>query len=362
MADLSSLFRVAPITAAGFTGYNQGQAEQYENLRQMELSQLMQNRMGEESRKASLHPYEIEAKRLGNLISNAQLPGYAADSTSKQINARINQETADSKIAEANVSSRVKGVNSAAQGLGNFSDSIGRLPATERHKAMEDYYNMLGIPNEYRDQFRTHFGRFSGDQLPAEIKRINEGLLRNNPQYAQTMDQEKEQQRGATERSKILAQNRVEVKGMGGAGGSKNPAIDDFMGWLQIELKGKPPATRLAILNQYIQKARAAGQNEIADRLTEEARVVAQTIATLPNAQPNPGAPDIGAASGNRVPTHQTQTPFVPGGGAPQPQPQAADPNKLRRAIASAGWPYEPNKYDYRVAPDGVVERKLKGK
>ena len=40
--------------------------------------------------------------------------------------------------------------------------------------------------------------------------------------------------------------------------------------------------------------------------------------------------------------------------------PSAADVRSIRRALQSQNMPYEPDKYDYRIGPDGKVLRKRK--
>lgn len=362
MADLSQLMQMAPMVGAHFAGINQGQSEQSEQLKMMELQQLMQTRAQEAQQNAAMNPLKQEQMRLQNQTTQAQLPGIGADAELKAYKAKIAKETMGSDIEADQVEKKMKVYKTIGSTLGSVAGSIEANSSVPPHTAFASELQSMGIPDEAAQRMLKKYADVPAGQLAARLRKDSENMLRQSESYVREIDQEKLKQAGSTERAKLLAQNRVDVKGMGGAGG-KTPAADDLIGWLMVELKGKPPATRLAILNQYIQRADAQGNEELANRLREEAKVVAQTIATLPNAQPNPGAPNIGAASGGRVPVYETQTPFVQGEGQQPPAtPQAPDANKLRKGIAAAGWPYEPNKYDYRIAPDGVVERKPKGK
>lgn len=365
MADLSQLMQIAPTTAAGFVGINQRQNEQMEQLRQAELAQLMQTRMAEESRKSSMHPFELDKMRLSNETTSAQLPGVRANSRSLGTKADIEEATKGSTIDNTNFKNQNEMVRSTIGQLGPFSEGLNSVPALGRHAELDSYLSRIGVPDAFKPKMMEHFKRFSGEQLPAELKRISDAMLRNTPGYAQTMDQEREQQKGATERTRIMAQNRVDVKGMGGGGSGKNPGNmfgdeSELNQWLSTELnelRKRPPATQLTALNRIL--AILPEEHPSYSKVAAMAQEVAATVGSLPNAVPNPGAVDIGAQSRGGVAVNPPVKPHVAGG---QPKPQSETGNQdLRARIAKAGWAYEPNKWDYRINPQtGKLERAMK--
>jgi hypothetical protein len=192
------------------------------------------------------------------------------------------------------------------------------------------------------------------------MKRISEAILRSDPVYTREIEQERMRQEGALKRANVLAQNRIDVKGMPGSGKKEPSTLQE---WLQAEIKGKSPKTRMGILLDYIQRAEEAGLTDFAESLREQAAVLRPLVEAEIN-QPRAGTPDMEALSNGRVPTNPAARIPIPGrpnsGGTPQPA--AGGAKDIRKAIAGAGWTYEPDKYDYRIAPDGVAERKLKGK
>lgn len=366
MADLSQLMQIAPTTAAGFVGINQRQNEQMEQLRQAELAQLMQTRMAEESRKSAMHPFELDKMRLGNETTSAQLPGVRANSRSLTTKADIEEATKSSTIDNTNFKNQNEMVRSTLGQLGPFSEGLNNVPALGRHAELDSYLTRIGVPDAFKPKMMEHFKRFSGEQLPAELKRISDAMLRNTPGYAQAMDQEKEQQRGATERARIMAQNRVDVKGMGGGSGKKDPGNmfgdeNELNQWLTTELnelRKRPPATQLTALNRIL--AILPEEHPSRPRIMAMAQEVAATVGSLPNAVPNPGAVDIGAQSRGGVAVNPPVKPHVAGGGQAKPNPEADQSVEIRRRLAAAGQQFQPDKYHYRIGPNGQLQRAAK--
>jgi hypothetical protein len=65
----------------------------------------------------------------------------------------------------------------------------------------------------------------------------------------------------------------------------------------------------------------------------------------------------------DKVPGAPLTTP-VPPVATPRVMPKAASAPSpdLQKAVTTSGWAWEPDKYDYRIGPDGKVQRKPKGK
>jgi hypothetical protein len=353
MSDLAALMKYAPTVAGGFVGRNQANQEKTDELRQLELAELIRTRAGEEARKAQTHPLDLQRMALANKTTEAQLPGVTADSTLKQSNARTATATEAGKIGSTNMKNRMEMVQGAMSQISPYIGVLeGKAPA-ERHVELDGMFKTMGLPDDLREAMNMKFAKIPAEQLPVALKKIQEAMLRNTPEYAKTMDQESLQQKGALERAKVMASRPT--------GGSKTPELDDLEAWLMTELKGKPPATRLAILNQYIQRAIASGNTDLAGRLQLEAAEVAKTLASLPQSQPRPGTPDMGALTEGRVPTNPVATPYVPQVGGQAPAPQApAGGGDLKAKVEASGEPFRPDIFEYRIGPNGKVQKRKK--
>jgi hypothetical protein len=366
MNNLASLMQIAPTTAAGFMGINQAQAEEQEKLKQMELAQLMQQRMGEEQRKQSLHPYDVQKASLGNEEMRAKIPGVMADSDAKGTAARIARETASSEISGKNFENRNKPQRQALGQLGVFSESLNKVPALGRHSALNDMLGKgMGMDDQQRAMMMEHFSKFDGDKLPAELKRISDAVMRNNVEYVRDIDRERLQQGGATDRAKIMANSRDYAADLRGGKGSIDPT-KDLEGWLRAEIKGKPPSTQLATYNRAITMAVQMGDTDLAMKLAQQALPLKQQVDADPSRAPRPGTPDMPAISNGRVPVNPSpQAPLVDPSaplGAPQAQAQPQVGGDIGKLVTQQGEQYRPDLYEYRMGPNGKVQKRPKGK
>lgn len=339
-ADLASLMKHAPTVAGGFIGRNQANDEQMADLREMELAQLMGHRSQDQTMKAARHPLELEGLRLGNETTSAQLPGVKANSSKLATDAEIAEATKGSKIGSTNMENDSKMMMGAISQMGPFIDILeGKAPA-ERHIETDGLLRGMGVPDNIRERLNKKFGSIPADHLPAALRKLHSAVLRNSPAHAQAMDKEELQQKGATERSKILAQSREDVAATrsagGGKGGGKGSATSDdpteLLAWISGELKGKSPVTRLGILNSWI--SRTDDKPEVQQSLIKEAQAIAATVQSLPNAQPRPGQPDMSQLGG--IPTNPVATPYVAPGAQQTPAQQPPAQPNLPKTLAEA--------------------------
>jgi hypothetical protein len=155
MADLSSLFQVAPGTASYFTGQNQALASASEQLKQVELAQKIKQAMQESEFNQQLNPLKLEQQRLTNKSTELGLPGISADVESKQAKAKKDTATVDTDIAATNAENNDKAdkvkfeqFNRASQVLLSAGAQIDSVPGPARKGAFEQMIRAAGIdPN-----------------------------------------------------------------------------------------------------------------------------------------------------------------------------------------------------------------------
>lgn len=357
MSDISQLMQVAPMVGAHYAGINQGQNEQMQQAKLQELLQMMESRQMEAQQKSAMHPLELESARLKNQTSQAQLPGISANSELLAQKAKFGRETIDGDIEADQVEKKMKVYKTLGSSLGNVAGVIESNSTVPPHAAFASELQNIGIPQGAAQRMIQKYSSVPASQLAAKLREDAERMLRQSEAYVQNIDREKLQQAGATERAKLMAQNRVEVKGMGG-GGSKNPDLDDLEAWLQIELKGKPPATQFAILNRYIIRAEDSGNEELAARLRRQALALKPQVDAQINS-PRAGGVDLGTQSQGRIQTHPPADLPVAGqqGAATQSKPGADPTVEIRRRLAGVGQRYEPDKYHYRIGPNGQLQK-----
>lgn len=179
----------------------------------MELAELMAQRRSAEQRLSQAAPLDLEAKRLANQRSSAELPGLIATSESTKLDTDKKRATQDSSIAATNYENRNKTFRTAMTQIGALADDVSQAPGVERHTRLRDgIVNRLGVQGPDADRLMEHFSRFNPEQLPKEMKRIAKALVENDPQYVREMDKERMQQEGADRRQRmsISSQERME--------------------------------------------------------------------------------------------------------------------------------------------------------
>lgn len=327
MPDLSSLMQVAPTVGAGFVGENQGLAAQMEQAKQRELEQIMQLKTAMEGRTQEMHPLELAQKALANQKTQAEIPGISAQSQGYQLDADKKKATFDTDVASTNAGNYHKVFTDGLSQLGLLAPGIAKLDGVDRHRALSEAMNNMGITGEFNNRMMDHFTKFKGDDLPAELKRISDAALRNTSTYAQTMDQENLKETEATKRAHILADSRIDVQGLrNDARGAGKPGADDIRGQLALENKGKPPVTQLTNYAKYIARATANGDSNLAQELYREALPIKAIVDAMPGGQPRAGAPAMDQLSHGKIPVNpSTNVPLTdPGAGAMAGAPAAA--------------------------------------
>lgn len=286
-------------------GMQQGQAD----LRKTQL----QNMFDEQN-----DPLRVQSQRLSNEGLEAQIPGMRADSQIKGMNADKQRELQPDAIAAA----RSKFLKEASD------DDIAQLENHARGMAM------------------------SKDE---SVRKQGEFLL------GQTKDMLKERQKNSFDIGKIqesgnqarqTQQQAIDAGKFKKGGASGQDALEKAL------VSGAWDKAATAY-DAMAQRALEAGDQEMSMYYATKAKEYSDKF-ILSRTSAKPGGVDVGAVGG--VPTNPQPTVPMPAMPGQQNNPASASPNANQAIFAKAFGGYEPEKYDYRIGPNGVPQRKLKGK
>lgn len=190
MQDLTSLMQIAPYNAAFMIGQNQGQDLQMNQLKQMELAQLMQTRAGEESRAQGREPYELDRLGLANETARTEMPGKAATARSLGYDADIKQQTMGSTVANTNNDNHVKVLTRAAQTLAAFTNNLDNYTDAEKPLALAKTLSGLGLPPEATQIFMDNLSKVPASQLKGKLTELTQRMAQMQPEYIKEMDKQ----------------------------------------------------------------------------------------------------------------------------------------------------------------------------
>lgn len=326
MADLAQLMQFAPTTAGGFMGSNQASQEQSDALKQQELRQLIESRMLEAQQKAAMHPLDLEAKRLSNQQTSAQIPGFAADSELKGINARKAGATYDADVEADITEKKMKAYKLIGTSLGSISGAIDSNPTVPPHAAFTNQLNTMGIPQGVAQRMLEKYRDVPATELSKRLKADAERMLRENAAYVQAMDQEALQQKGATQRQGMTVQGQKDIEQMRIDAGKYNRTTT-VKSVEQRLISAKNAKEKAEILESAYYEARTKDP-ELAAQFLARAQEARQRAAEDERNRglARPGI-DVPAVSGLPASAEPSATaPIAGSGGAPaaKPAPQGA--------------------------------------
>lgn len=346
MADLSSLMRIAPTTAASFIGASHRSEQQDAELKRMELEHLIRQRLSEDQRKSELHPFELDKIGLANQTSRAALPGVGATAESLMLDAEKKRATQASGIAATNFENNNTVRQGALGQLESIAAEVEGSEGVERHLKLNQAFERLQVPPQVREGLTGIFNNIPASQLPNFMRQLNSQLMRNTPEYAKTMDQEREQQRGATQRQGMANASAQEVAKIGARKKEADLGnIEQQLGTM-IQLAGQKGARALHSALVYAETvALRNGMTEQASTYAEAAqRIRPQAEAEISNTAARPGEVDPAQLAG--MPTNPNRS-IAPGGTPPPtPQPKVQSISDLQKLYP--GVPAEKLKEAYK--------------
>lgn len=178
---------------------------------------------------------------------------------------------------------------------------------------------------------------------------LHQDVIKKRDEIAATgterMSEIKQQGANAAEVARITAQGRIDAKNAGGSGGKGEASIIAKLGF-----------EKAAVYYDFkAQESEANGDDDEATKFHTQADKMKQSYerAKILAAQAAGGGKPDAAAIANLPATPSP----VPQGFTPPP----IAPQSIQQAVIAAGHPYEPDKYDYRIGPNGKVQSKPKG-
>lgn len=364
--DLSTLFQADPAAqelGLGFLG-------QEKDMNKARLAQ----QLFETDKQRQMLPLELQGKQLSNQTAQAQIPGLQAQSEKQQLDTRFSRETLGPKI-ESELSkykgqmsdSQLKELTNAGQAYMQAGPLLDRMPGVVTHVAAKQ---ILG--NFYRPEF---------DQIPANalgqvISHFGETMVAAQSKYVQQLGLLGAKNEGAKDVAGINANARVEAARVAAA--AKIRGYDNEL--VQIREKAKlgsyPQRASYYIdkAHQLAEEAAFSEDEQVKKALLERAKMFGQIAneaqqmdlaARAAAAQEtNKGKPDLGGfgiptvtppgqAPGAQVPG---MNPGVNPAVAPSGQAPMGSPETFKKAFGA----YEPDKYEYRMGPNGQPQRRKK--
>lgn len=230
MADLASLMRVAPLTAAGMIG-GQAADDSYESqARAGHLKAIIAGLQQEQQQKGIMNPLLAAHQQLSNESLGAQIPGQQADSSLKQTTASTAQQTQVGKVQADNATNsgivddaHAKGAKQMAGVLGGAADWLDNVPSWDRHRQLSSHMegNGFSLDRPQSAGLAASLRNIPADALPAELRRQQEALNKRSEQYMQhkyTADRQYDSHvKGAeiaADASKYTAEARIKVQEM----------------------------------------------------------------------------------------------------------------------------------------------------
>jgi hypothetical protein len=359
MSDLTSLMQIAPTTAAGFMGINQANNEAMDSMKLRELSELIAQRQAESQRTSELHPLKVQQQQLTNRkMDEVEIPSGLADLQKKGMDNQFQQDTLRSKTDATNFDNDEKIFNKIAAQYGQISNELKQSGAqgVAMHDAFRRSLEQRGVYGQLAEKLLKNFAQIPADKLPMVLEEMYKYQVQNDPKHLQKMEHEGLEQKGATDRTRIQANASIQRAGM-----NKTAPVAGLQGELQAEIKSAKgdPAKVYGILNRYALKAVQAGNTEMAQNLIKEAETLKAQVEAKYNAR---GAGQIQVPGMATTPPVSVAPPNPfgesPGqGGTPRPQePSTEIAQKAQQAWGS----YDPQRYEYRVGPNGKLQRKEK--
>jgi hypothetical protein len=368
MADLSQLYKVAPLTAAFMTGGQQALDDDTQTTKTRELQQLIQKYQIENQQSQIMNPLLAAHQGLANDSLSAQIPGQRAQSQTLQQTADIGAATMPGVIAKTNAtnaaSTQKAGLQSASDMTKFLTDSAGELDNVPAPARMGYLSQKLLAGNQNPNDPKVAatlrmLSQLPPDQLPNTLRKMASTLNSQQPAYQQAVDTTKITA-DAHERA-AAGNNAATIK-------AAQIAADSRLSVAQTRNQQKSALDALVKSKNYagaaaVAKALAMSETDPdrKEQLEQYATLMAaQDLAHQQAGGSNPNKINGPALAG--LPPAVTNNPMArPDSPAPANPLTGGGVGGFEEKAKQAWGAYEPTKYDYRVGPNGVLQRKPKG-
>lgn len=307
--DLNQMFGNRSMMPA-FLGMQQRQQAMGQTQQNVDLGQIMQQHTQQ------MNPLLEQQQGLVNKQRQAEIPGVAADSTLK-----INKVLMDQKLMDPEIRAKIaKYASEASDSELKQNENAVKMAVLKGDLSKEQADQMFGLLTEVR---KHQMDLSTRKDTSVEVERMR--------QEGQNRREDLARESGKYDHSwKMGISSKIEMEG--------------------------DPVKKLTLIMDAAQQAKAKGDTRSYEELSDRATVLENIVkAKLASTQPKPGAVDASALTQGAIPTNPS-LPVLPGN-SPQRQSQG---NELQQAVQASDWAWEPDKYDYRIGPDGHAQRKAK--
>jgi hypothetical protein len=354
--DLSSLMQYSPEVAAGFMGINQRKDEQMNDSQIAEILQRVAASKQLTAQNAELHPLLVQAKSLENQTSTANLPRILAEAKLKGLEADRGAATQQSTINKTNFDNNDSMEASVMRHLGVTAKQMEGLPDNQKALFLADSLRAKGYPEV--EGFMKKVAHVPAAGLPKYLTAMSDKYLRSTDAYAQHMDTTNATNAAHIQSSNIAAKAVVDAAQIRATKGGSGDLEDQ----IETELaKDRTLEARMGTLITGIQKAKETGNMDLARRLYARANALKGAYDTKVNS-PRAGTVDINGQTNGRVqtaPGSDIQIPNPDAEAPPTPAPGASGakgPAQIKAMVEAAGGVYQPDKFMYRIGPNGKVQ------
>lgn len=322
---------------------------------QADLASLMQ----QTQQRGQMFPLEMRRAELGNLTSEAQLPGVKADSRNRELDTKKKELLFDDdmkasfgKMKAEEAKRYVDQLSQAANAYTVGGQYLANAPGGATHEMAKQVLGPL---------YRPEFDKITPEALGGTLFAFGKSMSEVMPKFQQEMDllAAKNQFNLNKELMKQEAAARLaEYKG------NIQKAV------AQIQATKNPTTIWGAYvkMQEEMYAAAARGENDRAAVLNERMNEMITTYGGIEKLKADArkaGEIDTGAVSGleTKPPAVVPRVPMPGGAQTPRSTGGAIDQtNTNPTAIFERAFgAYEPDKYDYRISPEGKPQRKLKG-
>lgn len=297
--DLQTLFQSDP--AAQELGLQQFAQEK--QRRDAELASLLQRTQ----QQGEMHPLEMQQRRIGNQMQEAQIPGIQAQNSITQDKASISRNTLPQQLEEAFAKHKgtmsdiqLKELINAGQRYGQVGALLGSIPGPARAAAAKQ---LLG------DLYRPEFDQYNPNDLADTVSTIGEWMSKAGDKF-RLADQKSDTAR-ALEAEKT--RRALELQQL------KNAANERITKLKDNALKSKDPKKFEELAVRHKMAAEGADSPEEARKHMEQAAMAleaAKLLRPMDNTKPQL-SPDVAPGVLTAPPTREN--PLSPNAAKPDP-------------------------------------------
>lgn len=333
---------VSPAFAAQQAGMQQAnqQQEDQQKLAQTQamnplLQQEQQNKNAFTQAQTGYYGQLAQGQQNKNTLETATMPGQISSTNSAN----------GLKISQDNIQK--------VQQIGQFATQLApvleQTPPLQRAAVAAKYMQQAGIDPV---QAAPYLGE-DPTTMPDRLRAIGQQMVQQSGKYISDMAETGLKEEGANQRTEMTTQAELKKTQM-----QQDTAKYKIERTNQIKQLMATTDQKISQLSTQIQQAQSSGQQPDPAMVGQLKYLSAQKVA-----QSN--ALNAELVGGGQVTTPEQRTganvdAFTGGGGNAPSGPPIGGTDAVSKAVQASGIPYEPDKYDYRIAPGGQVQRKPK--